>query len=111
MTISPRTAGRRRAEIVTASEMAQARFIVSGRVQGVGFRAATRAQALRLNLGGTARNLANGGVEVLAIGEAAALDALADWLQRGPPLARVDRVVRSEVESGPSLAWRGFSTG
>ena len=64
--------------------MAQARFIVSGRVQGVGFRAATRAQALRLTLRGIARNLADGNVEVLAIGEAAALDALEAWLRHGP---------------------------
>ena len=64
--------------------MAQARFIVSGRVQGVGFRAATRAQALRLTLRGIARNLADGNVGVLAIGEAAALDALEAWLRHGP---------------------------
>ena len=91
--------------------MTQARFIVTGRVQGVGFRAATRNQAIRLGLTGIARNLANGSVEVLAIGEAAALDALEAWLQRGPPLAKVDHVIRAEVEVGPALTWRGFSTG
>jgi len=91
--------------------MAQARFIVSGRVQGVGFRAATRAQALRLTLRGIARNLADGNVEVLAIGEAAALDALEAWLRHGPSLARVDRVIRGEIESSASLTWRGFTTG
>lgn len=91
--------------------MAQARFIVSGRVQGVGFRAATRAQALRLTLRGIARNLADGNVEVLAIGEAAALDALEAWLWHGPSLARVDRVIRGEIESSASLTWRGFTTG
>ena len=91
--------------------MTQARFIVTGRVQGVGFRAATRNQAIRLGLTGIARNLADGSVEVLAIGEAAALDALAAWLQRGPPLAQVDHVVRAEVAVEPVLTWRGFSTG
>lgn len=91
--------------------MTQARFIVTGRVQGVGFRAATRNQAIRLDLTGIARNLADGSVEVLAIGEAAALDALEAWLQRGPPLAKVDHVVRAEVEAGATLTWRGFSTG
>jgi acylphosphatase len=65
------------------------RFLVEGRVQGVWFRAATREQAQRLAVTGFARNLADGRVEVVAQGEAAALDALQDWLRQGPPLARV----------------------
>ena len=78
--------------------MAAARFLVSGRVQGVGFRAYTRAQANALDLRGYARNLADGRVEVLAVGDAAAIERLAEWLQHGPPLARVDAVVREAVE-------------
>lgn len=75
-----------------------ARFIVSGAVQGVFFRASTRAEAQRLGLCGHARNLVNGSVEVHACGDAAALDALAEWLQHGPPLARVTEVRRSAVD-------------
>ena len=75
-----------------------ARFIVNGAVQGVFFRASTRAEAQRLGLCGHARNLANSGVEVLACGDAAALVALAEWLQHGPPLARVTDVQRSAVD-------------
>lgn len=71
-----------------------ARFLVSGRVQGVSFRAWTRAQALGLGLRGHARNLHDGRVEVLAAGEAAALEALAARLRHGPALARVDAVLR-----------------
>ena len=72
--------------------MACRRFTVSGRVQGVWFRASTRSQAVRLGIRGRAVNLADGRVEVVACGEDAALDALAAWLTRGPELARVDNV-------------------
>ena len=86
-----------------------ARFLVSGKVQGVCFRAATRDEALRLGLRGHARNLPDGRVEVLAAGKAAALDALMQWLQHGPPLARVDGVERREA--GANAAMEGFSIG
>lgn len=72
-----------------------ARFHVSGRVQGVAFRAYTRQRAQALGLQGFARNLADGRVEVLAVGDAAAIERLADWLRTGSPMARVDAVVRS----------------
>ncbi|MCW5580138.1 MAG: acylphosphatase [Luteimonas sp.] len=77
--------------------MAAARFIVEGRVQGVFFRASTRVQALALGLAGHARNRADGSVEVLAVGEAQAIEALAQWLEDGPPQARVDAVLREDV--------------
>ena len=88
--------------------MAAARFLVRGRVQGVRFRAATRDEALRLGLSGHARNLADGSVEVLAAGEDASLAALQRWLQRGPPLARVNEVVRFEADAAGA---EGFVTG
>jgi acylphosphatase len=77
--------------------MAAARFLVEGKVQGVFFRASTRVQALGLGLRGWARNLPDGRVEVVAMGEARALDALAQWLEDGPPAARVDAVQREDV--------------
>lgn len=77
--------------------MSAARFIVRGKVQGVWFRASTREQAARLGLDGHARNLGDGSVEVIAIGDAEALDALERWLHVGPPLARVDAVLRSPL--------------
>ena len=88
--------------------MAAARFLVSGKVQGVFFRASTRERALDLKLSGRAANLPNGCVEVIAEGEANALDVLEAWLQHGPPMARVDRVERS-VWAGAVNA--GFVTG
>lgn len=88
--------------------MAGARFLVRGKVQGVWFRASTREQALALGLRGHARNLDDGGVEVVAHGNAAALDDLERWLHVGPPHARVDTVLRQPVavDAGGS----GFET-
>lgn len=79
-----------------------AKFLVSGRVQGVFFRASTRDQAGRLGITGYARNLADGRVEVLACGEPAALSSLESWLHEGPPAASVDTVERSDsAEAAP----------
>lgn len=80
--------------------MAAARFLIRGQVQGVGFRAHTRHEAQRLGLTGYAKNLSDGRVEVLAVGESAALDALERWLRIGPPAARVEEARRAEVEVG-----------
>ncbi len=87
--------------------MAQARFLVSGRVQGVGFRAATRSEALRLGLSGHARNLRDGDVEVVASGDEAGIDTLETWLRRGPPGARVEAVTREAWDGEPM---KGFLT-
>lgn len=75
-----------------------AKFLVGGRVQGVSFRAATRRQALALGICGHAHNLVDGRVEVLACGEAAAIDRLQAWLAHGPPLARVDALQRIDLD-------------
>ncbi|MBD8900551.1 acylphosphatase [Rhodanobacter sp. DHG33] len=88
--------------------MPAARFLVSGRVQGVFFRASTREQAVALGIEGHAINLPDGRVEVMAVGDEAALDALERWLRKGPPAARVDAVERLGL---PEQAVRGFRTG
>jgi acylphosphatase len=87
--------------------MASARFLVSGHVQGVFFRASAQARARELDLTGFARNRADGRVEVVASGSAQALVELERWLHRGPPNARVDAVERSEL---PAQDHAGFST-
>ena len=71
---------------------------MSGRVQGVFFRASARDEALRLGLTGHAMNLPDGTVEVVACGDDAALMQLERWLNHGPPLARVSRVERSAAQ-------------
>jgi len=88
--------------------MSAARFLVSGKVQGVWFRASTREQALRLNLRGFARNLADGSVEVVALGDANSLALLESWLWQGPMLAKVSNVQRQALATPPSL--EGFAT-
>ena len=70
---------------------------VSGRVQGVHYRASTRREAMRLGVHGYARNLPDGRVEVLIVGEAAVTQALLDWLWVGPPTSAVTQVEVIEV--------------
>lgn len=79
--------------------MSGARFLVSGKVQGVFFRASTRHEALRLALSGHARNLPDGEVEVIASGSPEALLELERWLWQGPPDAHVDEVIRSDYDA------------
>lgn len=69
---------------------------VEGRVQGVGFRQSTAAEATRLQLSGWVRNLPDGRVEVLFEGESDAVRSLAKWLEHGPPGACVLAVTLQE---------------
>ena len=78
--------------------MSGVKFLVSGRVQGVFFRASAREEALRLGVTGHAKNLADGRVEVVACGDGAAIEKLWRWLQHGPPGARVAGVERQEID-------------
>ncbi len=68
------------------------RCFVSGRVQGVWYRATTARQAEQLSLRGSARNLADGTVEVIAAGEPEAIAQLCAWLWDGPSGAGVTGV-------------------
>jgi acylphosphatase len=70
---------------------------IQGRVQGVSFRESARAEALRLGLTGWVRNLSDGSVEALAEGPPEALEAFVTWCHRGPSLARVTDVARTEA--------------
>lgn len=83
------------------------RFIISGRVQGVGFRYFVSDAAEHERLGGWVRNLRDGRVEALIEGEAQAVDRVARKIRSGPPAARVDNVVVEEREpSGRATAFR-----
>ena len=73
-------------------------FTVYGRVQGVWFRDSTRREADRLGISGHAINLADGNVEVLAVGAISALAELQQWLHVGPPVAQVTKVEVQVVE-------------
>jgi len=95
---------------VSTAAPAVMRWRVSGRVQGVFFRAWTREQALQLALDGSAVNLDDGSVEVIAAGETQALEQLEDALRQGPPRARVDALERLPAPP-PASVERGFSIG
>ena len=85
-------------------------ILVHGRVQGVYFRASTAERAIALSLRGTAENLADGSVRVLAAGRLDALLQLIDWLRTGPPMARVDAVEVEEIDTA-AVQWpAGFRT-
>lgn len=70
---------------------------VSGKVQGVGFRAAAVRQAHQLRLGGWIRNLPDGRVEALLQGDRNDIDRMLSWLLRGPPYAQVTDVAHEEI--------------
>lgn len=80
--------------------MKRIKAIVSGRVQGVWFRAHTRDKARELGVRGYVRNLRSGDVELVAQGDDDALESLLEWARIGPPMAAVSEVRVSEVENG-----------
>jgi len=82
-------------------------YLVEGRVQGVCFRYYTRQLAVDLGIRGWIRNAPEGNVEAVAQGPAEQLEAFERFLHQGPERARVMRVQREPVESGPD--YPGFS--
>jgi acylphosphatase len=77
--------------------MTARRYLISGRVQGVGFRWFVMREAGRLGLEGYVRNLPDSTVEVVARGTRQAMDELDRVLARGPAMARVEGVEKQEV--------------
>jgi acylphosphatase len=80
--------------------------VVTGRVQGVFYRATCAESARRRGLGGWVRNLPDGRVEAVFEGPDADVDAMVAWCRRGPELAHVDAV---EVTSEPLAGERDFA--
>lgn len=78
--------------------MKRVHIIISGRVQGVAFRAATRKSAIALNLTGWVKNLRDGRVEAVFEGEDAQMEVMQRWCEHGPPLARVTGIELSDEE-------------
>jgi acylphosphatase len=77
------------------------RYFVSGIVQGVGFRFFAQREAEKLQVGGYARNLLDGRVEVLAIGSPAQLDGMKSALERGPRFSSVSSVREEAAQPNP----------
>jgi len=84
-------------------------YRVSGRVQGVFYRASAQARARELGITGYANNLPDGRVEVLACGEPVALERFVEWLRVGPVTAHVTSV--EATEHRPATWPGGFTTG
>jgi acylphosphatase len=84
------------------------RVIVSGRVQGVGFRAACRRAALDAHVAGWVRNLSDGRVEAVFEGDAVDVEQMLSWCRQGPTYAEVESV--EVVEEAPR-GETGFAAG
>jgi acylphosphatase len=78
------------------------RYLVSGKVQGVWYRANTKSIADNLGVTGWVKNAEDGQVELVACGDRAQLEALEAWLKKGPPQAEVDNVINED------LPWEDF---
>jgi acylphosphatase len=83
------------------------RFVIHGRVQGVGFRFFAENWANRLGISGYVKNCADGTVEALAIGDPAAIEEFKTRLAEGPRSARVERI--EEFEEQVKSDYRRFS--
>lgn len=81
-------------------EKARARVLVSGRVQGVLFRANTKEKADKLGIAGWVRNLADGRVEAVFEGKEQDVKLMVDWVRKGPVLAKIDDF---------SVVWEDYS--
>ena len=84
---------------------------ISGRVQGVGYRAWAMQTAVRLGVRGWVRNRVDGSVEALVIGDEAAVAAMVEACRRGPRAAMVMEVAVSEAEEDGSADFAARPTG
>lgn len=98
--MEPREEGRK-GDLPVCKEPARAHLRISGRVQGVYFRATAQDTGRALGLTGWIRNLADGSVEAVFEGPRERLEEMVEWCRHGPPQARVD---------GVDLSW-GSATG
>ena len=88
--------------------MARKRITVKGKVQGVFFRASTQQTARRLGIKGWVRNLLNGDVEILAVGDNAGLEAFISWCRKGPEMAHVEKIIVLESKDEEHRETPGF---
>jgi acylphosphatase len=79
-------------------------LVITGRVQGVFFRASTQQKARELKINGWVKNLVDGRVEVMAQADADALEHFIDWCRHGPANARVDHVEITEMIANDVLS-------
>ena len=78
-------------------------LLITGRVQGVGYRDSMRAEAIRSGCTGWVRNRKDGSVEAVVEGASEAVAAVVAWARNGPPAARIDHVEVSDAQGGYTL--------
>jgi acylphosphatase len=83
--------------------MRKVKILVSGRVQGVYFRAFTQNKAKQLGVKGSARNLPDGRVEIIAEAEGGTIEDFIRWCHKGPVTARVDHIEITELQPDEQL--------
>jgi acylphosphatase len=93
---------------IEVAEIARRRLLITGRVQGVYFRASVQNVARTTGVAGSAHNLPDGRVEVVLEGELDAVEQVMTWCRTGPPGGRVDEI---EVASEPPACATGFVIG
>ncbi|WP_184415038.1 acylphosphatase [Rhodocyclus tenuis] len=81
---------------------------IRGRVQGVGYRRSLQIMARSLDLAGWVRNRADGSVEALVAGDAAAVAEICEWARIGQPLTRVDAVATALPEGEEARGWSPY---
>ncbi|MEM6424591.1 MAG: acylphosphatase [Cyanobacteria bacterium P01_D01_bin.128] len=89
--------------------MESIKLSVYGTVQGVGFRYHTQIEATKLGLNGYVKNLPDGTVEILAMGNSEAIAALKQWAAQGSPAAQVTQVVQQQVPPADLAELSGFT--
>ncbi len=78
--------------------MKQYHLLISGLVQGVGYRHFVKSKAEELGLSGWVRNKNNGQVEIMVIGRPEQIERFTNYLRKGPVLARVEKIEREEIK-------------
>lgn len=94
----------------TATDLACRHLIVSGKVQGVYYRASMVEEAQRLGVKGWVRNRLDGTVEAHLQGDGEAVARLIGWARRGPPAAAVSHVLVELAEAGDHLDFQALAT-
>lgn len=94
----------------TANDLALRHLHITGKVQGVAYRASMVAEATRLGVRGWVRNRLNGSVEAVIVGDGEAVARLIAWARRGPPAAVVSNVMVELAEAGDYADFQAIAT-
>ncbi len=86
------------------TDIIQVKVNITGRVQGVFYRASTRDAALRFKVNGYVRNMPDGSVEAVFQGSKASVEQILEWCKEGPAGAMVDKITQLDIETNLNFA-------